>query len=129
MPFYPGSGKATIINANTQVFLFNNERTGPGTPINAASIACQLERQKSASYPFGFAVQVSFSGAPGVFEVNVQGSEIDADANYCNLGTPITAVNAGNTARFEGVAVYPKFVRVFVKTLTNDVNTTAILTR
>lgn len=129
MPVYPGSAKATIINANTQVFLFNNERTGPGSPINKASIACQLERQKSASYPFGFAVEIAFSGAPGTFEADVQGAETDADANYCNLGTPITAVNAGNVGRFEGVAVYPKFVRVLVKTLTNDVNTTVVLTR
>jgi len=104
------------------------ERTGAGSPAYA-SIAFMLERQKSAAYPFGFAIEVWFSGAPGTFEVDAQGAETDQDSHYCTLGTAITAVNASNVARFEGVNLYPKFVRVFVKTLGNDVLTSAVLTR
>lgn len=125
MPIYPGSGLAKLINANKQVFLFQNERIAGGT----ASIAFQLERQKAAAYPWGAAVEVSFSAAPGTVAIDVQGSETDTAASFCTLGSSIAAVNASNYARFEILAYYPKFVRVLVKTLTNDVLITATLTR
>lgn len=128
MGFYAGTGKAQLANANSQNFMFNNDRPRPGTP-NKAGLAFQLERQKSAAYPFGFAVELSFSGAPGVFEVDIQGAENDQDSSYVNIGSPISAVNGSNVARFDGVSLYPKYVRPFVKTLTNDVQVTAVLTR
>lgn len=135
MPFYPGSAKATLIYPNQQLYLFGSqagggERTGAGTP-NKASIAALLSRgqQAQGGFPFQFAIELTFSGAPGTFEVDIQGSETDTDASYCLLGTAITAVNSSNVARFEGVNFYPRFVRVFVKTLGNDVNTTAVITR
>ncbi|HYR42157.1 MAG TPA: hypothetical protein VER98_03970 [Terriglobia bacterium] len=130
MPFYPASGKATLLNANGQVLLFNADRPGAGSP-NKASIAVLLARgqQSQAGFPFHFAVELSFSGSPGTFEVDIQGSETDTDASYCLLGTAITTVNSSNYARFEGVNLYPRFVRAFVKTLGNDVNVTAIATR
>jgi hypothetical protein len=128
MPFYPGAGKAALLRANRQGALFTNDRPGPGTP-NKASVAFELERVKSASYPFGFAMEFAFSGAPGGFEIDVQGAENDQDANYCQLGTAITTVNANNVCRFEGVNLYPSFVRAFVKTLGNDVQVTGVVTR
>lgn len=130
MPFYPGSGKAKLINANDQVLLFNADRPGPGTP-NKASIAVLLARgqQAQGGFPFQFAVELSFSGAPGTFEVDIQGSETDTDASYILLGTAITTVNSSNYARFDGVSFYPRFVRAFVKTLGNDVTVTAVITR
>ena len=129
MPFYPGSAKATLLNPG-QALLFNNDRPGVGTP-NKASVAVFLSRgsQAQGGYPFSFAVELSFSAAPGTFEVDIQGSETDTDASYCLLGTGITAVNSSNYARFEGVNYYPRFVRAFVKTLGNDVTVTAIITR
>lgn len=127
MPFYPGSGQAKLINTNTQKFLFQTDRVFANSV--KSSIAFMLERQKSAFYPFGFAVEITFGGTPGAFEVDIQGAETDQDANYCLLGTAVTAVNTSNVARFEGVNLYPKFVRAFVKTLTNDVPVTALLTR
>ena len=129
MPKYPGTGLASMLNAGQQATVINNERAGAGTP-NYASAAVLLERQKSSFYPWGFAVEVAFTGAPGTFEVDVQGAEVDQDSHYILLGTAITAVNANNVGRFDNVTtVYPKFVRVFIKTLGNDVYTTAIITR
>lgn len=128
MPKYPGAGQATLVNANQQVVLMNAERTGTGTP-NYASVAFNLERQKSSFYPWGFAIEIVFSGAPGTFEVDVQGAETDTDANYCLLGTAVSSVNSSNVCRFDNTTTWPKFVRIFVKTLTNDVLTSAVLTR
>src|SRR6266446_47597 len=102
MPAYPGAGQATMINANKTKYFWNNEAILAG----AASVAFMLERQKAASYPFGFAVEIAFSGAPGTFEVDVQGAETDTDANYVQLGPGIAAVNASNVARFDGSGFY-----------------------
>jgi hypothetical protein len=137
MPKYPGQGLATLINANQQIYLFGGsgqqttspERPGAGSP-SYASIAYGLERQKAAFYPWGFAVEIWFTGAPGTFEVDIQGAELDMDSHYVTIGTAITAVNASNVGRFDsGVTIWPKYVRAFVKTLGNDVSITAVLTR
>lgn len=128
MPFYPGSGQAGLVNEGSQVSLFSNDRPGAGSP-NKASPAFQLERLKSAFYPWGFAMEFTFSGAPGTFEIDVQGAEVDKDANYNTIGTAVTAVNSNNVARFESTTLFPKFVRAFVKTLGNDVQISGVLTR
>jgi len=127
--FYPGSAKAQLLNPGSTL-IFNADRPGPGTP-NKASLAVLLSRgpQAQGGYPYQFAVELSFSGNPGTFEVDIQGSETDTDASYVLLGTAITTVNSSNYARFEGVNFYPRFVRAFVKTLGNDVSVTCLITR
>src|SRR6266705_1785818 len=113
MPAYPGAGQATMINANKQKFLWQNETVVAGT----ASVAFMLEKQKSASYPHGFAVEIAFSGDPGTFEVDIQGAETDQANNYTQLGVGITQVNSTFVGRFDGAAFYTKFVRALLKTL------------
>jgi hypothetical protein len=108
--------------------LCSSQRFGAGSP-GKATIAVQLERQKSAHYPFGFAIEISCTGAPGTSEFEVQGAETDTENSYVKLGTSVTTFNTGNTGRFEGVSLYPKFVRVNCKTLGNDVPVTIVITR
>lgn len=122
---YPGAGQAKLLNANHQYYAWQNQRVTNGT----ASQAFQLERQKSAFYPQGWAVEVSFSADPGVFEVDIQGAEIDQDSSYAQLGSGISGTNASFTGRFDVLTYYPKFIRLYMKTLTNDVRTTAVVTR
>lgn len=123
---YAGGGLATLLRANEQTYLFQNQ------PILAgqASIAVQLERMKSSYYyPWGAAFQVFFSGAPGTFEVDIQFSETDEPNSYVSVGT-INAVNASNYARYDMPnTVFPRFVRGLVKTLPNAVNVTLVATR
>ncbi len=121
---YPGQGQARLLNMNHQYFLFQNQRVTGGQ----ASVAVQLSRMPRTAYPFAAAFQVNFSGAPGVFEVDVEGAEDDVDAYYVKLQA-ITAVNAGNTGRAAACSEYPKFCRLKVVTLTNDVYITGIVTR
>ena len=131
MPFpqapgnYPGPGQASLINAGHQYYAWNNQ----AVPASTASVAFLLERQKSSSYPFGAGFEVAFSGAPGAFEIDIQGAETDQDANFVKLGA-ITSVNASNVGRYDlPPSQFPKFVRLFVSSLTNAVNITAVVTR
>lgn len=124
MPPYPGPGYANLHHTNRQTFLFNNEAIPAGT----ASIAVQLERISRSSYPWGAAFQLKFSGPPGVFEVDIQVSETENDPDYITVAA-IAATSTTNVARFDLTNIFPKFVRGYVRTLTNAVNTTLLVTR
>ena len=131
MPGYGGQGRATLIRENQQVWLFQQEINVTGR----ASIAVQLERIPRASYPWGVSLQIYFTDAngnpadPGAFEVDVQTSDIDKDAQYVTEGTGVSAVNANFVARVELTAFWAKYLRVYVKTLTNAVYTSVLVTR
>jgi hypothetical protein len=67
-------------------------------------------------------IEVEFNGAPGVFEIDIQDADTDADAFYQQIpNAKITAVSAQNIARFELKPFTGKFIRVVLKTLTNNV--------
>lgn len=124
MPGYPGGGHAALLRTNQQAFLFNNESIAAGT----ASIAVQLERISHSSYPFGASFQLKFSGNPGVFEVDIQVADTNADSDYISVAQ-LSTVNSGFVTRFDLTNLWPKFVRGNVVTLTNAVNTTLLVTR
>jgi hypothetical protein len=122
---YPGSGKATLLRPGQYLYLIQNQ---PWTATQS-SIAVQLERTKSGFYyPTGFSVEISFSGAPGAFEVDVQTSDTDQDAFYSKAAAT-TVANTGNVARIEMVSYWALFTRVNIPTLTNAVNVTVKITR
>lgn len=124
MPGYQGAGNAALLRTNKQTFLFNNETVSAGS----ASVAVQLERISHSSYPFGASFQVKFSGAPGVFEVDIQAADTDADGDYVTVAS-IAAVGSSNVTRYDMTNLWPKFVRALVKTLGNAVNVTVLVTR
>jgi len=121
---YPGAGQAKLLDTNQQCFLLQNTRI----TATQASVAVQLARVKGQAYPFGAAIQVLFSGAPGTFEIDIEASEDDQDATYVSIVT-IVAVNSSNAGRASVGFTYPKFIRARVITLTNDVLTTLWVTR
>ena len=129
---YPGAGQASLLRANSQQWLFQQQLIAAGK----SSIAVQLERIKmSYFYPFGASLQIFFTDVnqaaadPGTFEIDAQVSDIDTDAMYCNT-TGLTAVSASNFAgRIELPWLWAKFIRVNIKTLTNSVYTNVLVTR
>lgn len=121
---YPGTAKAQLLHINQQAILLQRTRITAGQ----ASIAVQLERVKSSFYPWGGAAQVEFSGAPGTFEIDIEASEDDREVSYVSIVT-IVAVNSNNVGRCAFGYTWPKFVRAKVVTLTNDVQTTLLVTR
>lgn len=131
MSGYAGVGQAKLLRENTQIFLWQNEIIAAGSAVGSLSMAVQLERVRSESYPWGFSAEVAFAGAPGAFDVDVMGSDTD-DPRYFNKIGSITTVNAFNVGRFDGIGpnlTYPKYVALFMTTLANAVAVTGQLTR
>jgi hypothetical protein len=127
MAGYEGVGQAKLLRENRQEFLWNNETVKAGE----LSKAFQLERVRSVSYPWGFSAEVSFSGAPGAFEVDIMGADTDSPNYFIKIGE-INAVNAFNVGRFDGIGpnlTYPKYVAFLMVSLGSVVNVTGQLTR
>jgi hypothetical protein len=128
---YPGSGKASLLRANEQQWLFQQQLVTAGQ----ASIAVQLERIKSSFYPFGASLQIYFTNSagspvtPGAFEVDMQTSDIDADAQYCTLSSLTGGLNASYAGRIENSLIWAKFLRAYIPTLTNAVYVSVLVTR
>lgn len=125
MPNYTGDAKAKLLNTNTQAYLWKAE-TLVGLPV--ASVAFQLSRIKSASYPFGVSYELRFSGAPGAFQLDIQDADTDVEENYVTIYTQ-SSVNSNNAARIELPNLWTKFVRGRLVTLTNAVAITLKVTR
>lgn len=121
---YPGAGQAHLLNTNHQYYLWLNQQVAQGV----ASVAVQLSRIKSASYPFGAAFQVEFSADPGVFDVEIQGAENDTDSQYVNIGS-ISTLNSSFVGRWDMVDKYVRFVRGYMGSISNPVAVTLRVTR
>jgi len=125
MSGFAGTGRATLLRENQQVFLWQNEPVAAGT----LSAAYELARVSRSFYPWGLSVEVKFSANPGAFEIDLMAANNDSAANYYQIGS-ITTANAANVGRWDMPAgVWPKYVAGLVKTLTNAVNTTLQVTR
>jgi hypothetical protein len=125
MPGFGGSGKATLLRDNQQVYLWQNEPVAAG----ALSVAFELARISHSFYPWGLSIEVMFSAAPGAFEIDIMAANNDVAANYIQIGS-IATVNATNVGRWDmPTNIWPKYVAGFVKSLTNAVNTTLQVTR
>jgi hypothetical protein len=115
MPGFKGTGQATLLRENQQVYLWQAETVVAGS----LSIAFELARITGAFYPWGMSFELVFSAAPGTFEIDIMGANNDLAANYVSLGT-ISTVNANDVGRWDMSSnLWPKYVAAFMKTLTN----------
>ena len=133
MPPYPGNNLANILNNNRQHFLWDNELIPASATVGSLSNAFELWRVNQSFYPWGLSFEVAFSGAPGVFEIDIVGANTDIGypnpGYYVTLGS-ITTVNSSNVGRWDmPTNVWPKYVAAYMKTLTNAVNVTLTVTK
>jgi hypothetical protein len=125
MPAYTGPAQAKLLYENRQEYLFQNENVTNGT----ASIAYQLHRERGAFYPWGISLELSFSGNPGVFEVDIETADFDADSHFVTINTLTGGLNTSYVGRLELPSFWAKYVRAHVVTVTNPVTVTILLTR
>ena len=156
MPLYPGIAGATVSAPSnispvyldkgsshyvfgklsttaTQLPVIDSNVTAEAIVAGQASMAVTLAPGAQGDAAPSVAVEVRFSAAPGTFELDIQEADTDADAFYItptNTTYQISAVNATTfIARADLSPTGGKFMRVFMKTLTNVVNTTCKITR
>ena len=121
-------------NANTALYSI-----APGDSIQvwsaeqpaAGSGGASASQQIAAVYAQGLANGISFKGffsaAPGAFEIDVQASDVDSDAQYQTLpnGNITTVDSTNQTFLFEDPNANHKFYRALMRSRTNAVNVTA----
>jgi hypothetical protein len=134
MPGYAGNGQAGLVRVNKQAILWQNTDTiSAGVYPGALSVAYQLERLDNAFYPWGASFEVIFNGNPGVFDIDIVGANIDQAQNYTYLGM-INQVNSYVPGYYVGrwdmpSNIWVKYVAAYVKSLTNAVGATLMVTR
>jgi hypothetical protein len=156
MPLYPGVAGSTVpvasnvspiaLQKGESAFVFGKlPTTATQLPVSdgnvadetilagQASIAVNLQPGFEGMPPPMVTVELRFSGAPGAFEVDIQEADTDADAFYItpsNAAYTVTAVVAATGIfRVDLSPTGGKFMRLFMKTLTNGVNCRAKITR
>jgi hypothetical protein len=121
MPAYVASS-SKFLAENQSISVWKAESVAS----SGASQAVLLERRKSSNhYPWGFAVQVS--GLSGSVDIEVQGAETDVDNAYIKLAS-ITTLSNGY-GRGDYTTYWPKYVRLFARTLSGTQTVTGIITR
>lgn len=128
-----GDGVAELLRPGETQYLLQQQQITPGQ----ATIGIQVDRIRSGFfYPFGVSIQIWFTdvngnaAAPGAFEIDLQTSDVDKDGLYCT-GTGVTSVvgSTGQSCRIESTINWFRFMRCLVKTLTNPVYVTILVTR
>lgn len=110
--------------------VWNAEQPAAGNGGVSASQAVALQRV-SGEVGTPFSVTGFFSGAPGAFEIDVQGSDHDVDTEYQTLqNLNITTVDGtNNTFEADAILVNKRFVRLLMRSRANAVNVTARIKR
>lgn len=128
---YAGPGIAALLKANEQQYLFQQQLITAGQ----SSIAVMLERIRGTFYPFGLSFQIWFtniSGAaanPGTFQMDIQDSDVDLDAQYSVISSLTGGLNAAFSGRVELPSFWARYARVNLKTVTNAVYSNVLVTR
>src|SRR5437016_3817788 len=115
MPVYNAQNPLQCAPGQVQT-VWSAETPAPGAGTTAASqqVALVAVNTRGGS---PFSVDGKFSGAPGVFELDVQVASGDADTNYQTIANgAITAVDAtNNTFHLDAVTVNAKYARLLMR--------------
>jgi hypothetical protein len=133
MSGYSGPSQAQPLNDNRQVYLWENESIPSDTYPGSLSRAFYLQRINQSFYPWGASFEVTFSGNPGAFEIDILGANTDAPQNYLQIGM-INSVSSYAPGFYVGrwdmpSNVWVKYTAAYMTTLTNAVNVTLQATR
>lgn len=132
MPTYTSQSAQNVPIAmrGSAVNVFNAEQPAVGATSASGSIAVGLTHGPGEQYGTPFSVDGVFSGAPGVFEVDVMVSQTQTPfSSFVTVsGGVISAVDATNqTFHADFPNVTAKFVLLLIRARANAVNLTATI--
>lgn len=124
MPAYNASPPSSI-GLSEIIQVWKAEQPVIGAGLGSASQ--QVAAAPAKGNPLGITFIGFFSGAPGTFEIDVQGSFNDVDAQYQTLpnGNITTVDTTNQTFLFEDSAARFPFYRALMRARANAVNVTA----
>lgn len=133
MPPYPGNNLANMLQNNRAPYLWENEIIPAGATTGSMSRAFQVWKVNQSFYPYGISFEAWFASDPGAFEIDILGANQDIGypnpGHYVQLGS-ITTVNSSFVGRWDmATNMWPKYVAVYMKTLTNAVAVTLQVTK
>lgn len=118
----------TSLLPGDSVQLWNAEQPVPGS--GGVSATAPLALALSPGKDTQIEVDGFFSGTPGVFEIDVQAADVDADAQYNVISSGvINAVDSVNQTFHFDFKIVARFVRLLMRSRANAVNVTAALRR
>jgi hypothetical protein len=136
MPSYGTLGVPNSIAAGDSVEVVNvNDAVYGSTPFTSERVAISGVYGQSQR---GLRIRVIFSGNPGAFEIDPQESDDDTNNAYLQVSSggtalSITAAVAGGSKYYAGLdltgVVDAKFLRTVVKTLTNNVTVSILISQ
>ena len=137
MPVYNSSPTAYFLTAIYAGDSFNCINNEPSTSYPSGTAAAQVALgQTPGNAEADISAELTFSAAPGAFEIDVQTADTDINGAYqtvSNVGAITTASQTGGTGNYYVRAelhVKAKFARLYVKTQTaNAVTITGKISR
>jgi hypothetical protein len=128
MPAY-NAASPPAIGPGESVVVWSAETPTPGNGTTAASQQVRLSEGIRPGTPCS--IDGRFSADPGAFEIDVQAASSDNDADYQTVvnGNLTTRDNTNFTFRFDGSTVVARYLRLLMRSRTNNVSVTARISR
>lgn len=124
MPSY-ATAKSVGGQSGVRQVVWNGETPASGAGGASASMAVALPKQRFHG-DYGFNADLEFAGNPGVFEVDVQVANVDADNQYVSIGQITAAVLSADGVTYIATAEFATNTRPFVRLLNKTANANAV---
>jgi hypothetical protein len=126
---YDATGSNQTTTADVGYAIVPQPEVGETATVSESSLCFALQIPPFGGSAPRLTYEVSFSGAPGTFELDVQEADIDLNANYvltAEAAGKITAVDSSQVARADLTSTIGKFQRINVVALANHASVTMI---
>lgn len=127
MPAYSSTGNRVVLYPGDALTVWNAESPTTGSSSQQVALTPNTSTDSSS-----LSVQVTFSGDPGVFEIDVQEADapdVDGSYNLISTSAKITTVNSSFVGRLDLTGIRADFVRLNMQNdPANAVTTTATIT-
>jgi hypothetical protein len=116
MPLYSATATMTALYPGDSFTLSTAETVTSGQ----FSAAFNIASSPLQNAPYSISIEGIFSADPGTFSFQVQESNTNASANFVNIGTAISTVNAGFTFHADFTGQAGRFYRLSYTTQTSN---------